>query len=202
MKFLITPYVYLNKYNKICFSINKEWADLFSKLNVQLFMITYDESLKIKNNDILGYDGIILSGGGEINRHKKNKVNILRDNFEKKLLNISIKNKIPVLAVCRGYQLVADKFGFKQKKINHHKNTNHNIFSVNKKKTINVNSYHTYGILKLNSDFKKIFTHKDDTIEICESKSKRIFCFMFHPERYSKNQIYIKKMIKEFFKIK
>ena len=61
MKFLITPYVYLNKYNKICFSINKEWADLFSKLNVQLFMITYDESLKIKNNDILGYDGIILS---------------------------------------------------------------------------------------------------------------------------------------------
>lgn len=202
MKFLITPYVYFNKYNKLCFSINKEWADLFSKLNARLFMITYDESLKIKNNDILGYDGIILSGGGEINRHKKSKINILRDNFEKRLLNISIKNKIPLLAVCRGYQLIADKFSFKQKKISHHNNTNHNIFSVEKKKKINVNSYHTYGVLKLNSDFRKIYTHGDGTIEICESRRKKILCFMFHPERNSKDQEYIKKMIKKNFNIK
>ena len=62
-------------------------------------MITYDESLKIKNNDLLGYDGIILSGGGEINQHKKSKLNTLRDNFEKKLLNVSIKNKLRLL-VC------------------------------------------------------------------------------------------------------
>ena len=74
MKFLITPYVYLNKYNKICFSINKEWSDLLKKFNSQLTMITYDDDFNFDKKDLQGYDGIILSGGGEINFHKKNKI--------------------------------------------------------------------------------------------------------------------------------
>tara|TARA_B100001057_G_scaffold481279_1_gene555139 strand:- start:51 stop:656 length:606 start_codon:yes stop_codon:yes gene_type:complete len=201
MKFLITPYVYKNKYNKVCFSINKEWYDLFKKFDSNLDMIIYDKNIKLKKNYLKNYKGIILSGGGDIYKNKKKKLNLFRDNFEKKLVTAAIKYKIPILAICRGYQLIGNKFGFKQKKINFHKNTSHNIFSNDQKKIINVNSFHEYGITKLSLDFKSLFIHSDNTIEVCESKSKKILCFMFHPERFSKNQRFVNNLIKQTFKI-
>ncbi len=202
MKFLITPYIFKNNYKKICFSINKEWYDLFKTFKSNLNMVTYDENILINKKLLSGYNGVIFSGGGEIYSNRKNKLNLLRDRFEKKLLDVAIKNHIPILAVCRGYQLVGNKFRFVQKKVKFHKNNNHNIFSEDKKKVINVNSYHSYGIIKLNHDFKSLFKHNDKTIEACISKSKKILCLMFHPERYSKDQIYINNLIKENFKIK
>ena len=202
MKFIITPYLYYNKFNKICFSINKEWYDLFNNYKSNLHIITYNDKTNLKKKDFKGYNGIILSGGGDLYTFKKNKINLLRDKFEKKIINFAISNNIPILAVCRGYQLVGQKFKFKQKKINSHRNKEHLIYSQDKKKKINVNSYHKIGVIKLNSDFEILFSHQDGSIEICQSKKKKILCFMFHPERFSKNQNIIDNLIKRWFKIK
>ena len=202
MKFIITPYLFYNKFNKICFSINKEWYDLFSKYKSNLHVITYNNKTKLNKKDFIDCNGIILSGGGDLYTFKKNRINFLRDNFEKKIIDLAIKNNIPLLAVCRGYQLVGQKFKFKLKKINSHVNNHHFIRSQDKKQKIKVNSYHKFAVIKLNSDFEKLFSHDDGSIEICQSKKRGILCFMFHPERFSQNQKIIDNLIKKWFKIK
>ena len=54
--------------------------------------------------------GLILSGGNDLHNIIKLKENLIRDAHEKKLLKLAIKNKIPILAVCRGFQFVAKFF--------------------------------------------------------------------------------------------
>ena len=39
MTIAVTPYIYLNKYKKIFFSINKEWSGFSSKLNSDILML-------------------------------------------------------------------------------------------------------------------------------------------------------------------
>ena len=51
MKFIITPYLFYNKVKKICFSINKEWYDLFSKYKSNLHVITYNNKTKLNKKD-------------------------------------------------------------------------------------------------------------------------------------------------------
>ena len=97
---------------------------------------------------------------------------------------------------------MGQKFKFVQRRINSHINKHHFIYSSNKNQKIKVNSYHKFGIFKLNSDFEILFTHKDRSVEICQSRKKKILCMMFHPERFSKNQTIINNLIKKFFKIK
>ena len=56
-------------------------------------------------------DGLILSGSGNINKVEKNKLNLLRDNFELKLFRYFRKKKKPIIAICRGFQLISSQKG-------------------------------------------------------------------------------------------
>lgn len=73
---------------------------------------------EIDNDSIMqvinSVDGVLLSGGADINpgfygqeKHPKTKVSHQRDMFEWKFIKkVLLENKIPVLAICRGHQLV------------------------------------------------------------------------------------------------
>ena len=112
----------------------------------------------------------------------------------------AIKNKIPILAICRGFQLVSKFFKCKIYKISKHVGTTHSLnikknILKNKIKRINVNSYHNYAIYNLPSHFNLIIRSKDKSIEIAKSKKYKILCFMSHPERPNLSQKLIKKII-------
>ena len=85
--------------------------------------------------------GLILSGGNDLYSLIKLKENLIRDKNEIKLIKFALKNKIPILAVCRGFQLVAKFFKCKIFKIKDHVRTNHIIriqtaITTNSKKCI------------------------------------------------------------------
>ena len=205
-KILISPFVEINKHKKIVLSLNLEWFAYLKKLKfkVSIFNPYLSTSSQIKNIDI-----IIISGGGDIHKIKKNKINLFRDRFEKKIIKESIKKKIPIIAICRGFQLISSLFNNKAKnliKTKKHKNTNHLIAFENKnsiydKNEITVNSYHNIAIKKLNNKFEIIAKSKDDNIEIAQLKNKKILGLMFHPERKNKDQPAIDKIIKKFISI-
>ncbi len=75
------------------------------------------DAYTIKNTDsILALaDGIILTGGEDINPLQYNDtinlavcgdINYQRDTLERKLFDFALKNKIPLIGVCRGMQMM------------------------------------------------------------------------------------------------
>ena len=200
---ILSSKIIIDKYNKINFQIDQDLSNFLNSLNVKTL------SIKLKNNklnfdNVKNADGLILAGGGDISKKKKSKLNLIRDNYEKKLFNYFYKKNKPILAICRGFQLIADLYKIKLFKVNGHVGTTHSL-SIKKnrfipQKNLSVNSYHNYILKEVPRDYLNISNTNDGSIEIAIHKSKKILCLMFHPERKMKSKKIILKSIKKFFK--
>lgn len=153
------------------------------------------------------YDGILLSGGGGLLPHVKKmktlpslkKQNPDRYKFEAELIKHATKEKIPVLGVCRGHQMINDIFGGTIKNIPDKKHrqdflgchASHSILvqpetnlynSIQSKKT-QVNSFHSQVIDIVGKNLE-VTAYSDD--ELIESIEANLPSFMmgvqFHPE--------------------
>lgn len=195
-----------NDKNGIVFNFDKNWYDFFKEKKVNIisnsfFNFNRDKILDLKPN------GVILTGGNDLFFLKKNKLNLLRDNYEKKMIKLCIQNKIPILGICKGFQSISKFFsGSKIIKCLNHVKTSHSL-KVNKDskylkcKIININSFHNYGIKNINEQFLIVSKTNDNLIEIAEHKSKKILGIMGHPERPCKSKKELKKIVYEFFRI-
>lgn len=200
-KIFITPGIYEDKNKMIYSRLDLNWYSFAKKNNYEvLSTFDFNHAKKlILNNKI---DGIIFSGGGNISKIVKNKINLLRDRFEIKLIKLALKNKIKSLFVCRGMQLLAAYNKLKISKINGHVTKNHKMH-LNKKfintsrNSIKTNSFHNYSIFKTNNKFLVLGHHKDGSIEMM--KKNNFLAVMFHPERKSYDQKFINNIIKKHF---
>ena len=199
---VVSPKISIDKHKKINFHIDQDLSNFLNRLNVKIVPVVLKNN-KLDLDSVKYADGLILAGGGDISRKKKTKVNKIRDNYEKKLFKYYSKRNKPILAICRGFQLIADIHGIKLEKINNHVRKFHSLkidrSKFIKDKILNVNSYHDYCIKDLPKNFTKVSNTKDGSIEIAEHKSKKILCLMFHPERKMKSKKNILKSIKNFF---
>ena len=199
---ILSSKISIDKYQKINFHIDQDLCNFLTKLNFCVKPIAFkNNNIDFKNLE--HSDGLILAGGGDLYKYKKKKINKIRDNYEKKLFNYFFQKNKPILAICRGFQLIADIKGIKLEKIKNHVNKFH-LLKINKSRFINnmrvtVNSFHNYSIKKLPKNFIKISDTADGSIEIAEHKSKKILCLMFHPERRMKSSQNILSSIKNFF---
>ena len=199
---VVSPKISIDKHKKINFHIDQDLSNFLNRLNVKIVPVVLKNN-KLDLNSVKYADGLILAGGGDISRKKKTKVNKIRDSYEKKLFKYYSKRDKPILAICRGFQLIVDIYGIKLEKINNHVRKFHSLkigkSKFIKDKTLRVNSYHNYCIKDLPKSFIKVSNTKDGSIEIAEHKSKKILCLMFHPERKMKSKKNILKSIKNFF---
>ena len=138
---------------------------------------------RIKNQDIdNSIKGIILSGG------PLNVYEISKYSFDKKI----IENRIPVLGICFGHQILSKLNGGTVKQSKHREfglaNINKkkdsllikNIF--NKKKTIKVWMSHADQVSKLPKNFKVVASSQNSKFSIIENKFKKFYGVQFHPE--------------------
>ena len=152
----------------------------------------------------IGADGLILLGGGDLYKLNKKKEYKLRDNIEKNLFKQFFNSNKPIIAICRGFQLIMDIYGIPMIRKGGHIRKNHRL-SIKKSrfikfKNLTVNSFHKYVIEKVPNNFKTVSEFKDGSIEIAEHKKKRILCLMFHPERKMKSKKNIMISLKNFIK--
>ena len=180
---------YKIKNNKEIYYLEKTWQKFFKKLNSKFSGISHDNKIRNLNN----FDCLIISGGGDIYDISKNKKDYIRDKFEIKLLNHFLKHNKPIIAICRGFQLVGSFYKNKLMEIKNHVRKNHKIYLYKNKylklKNLTTNSFHNYGFLNLNENFNCIGKSKDKSIEIAVLKQKKVLCLMFHPERKYKSKI-------------
>jgi N5-(cytidine 5'-diphosphoramidyl)-L-glutamine hydrolase len=170
-------------------AISHDWPQLLEKIESNIIFIPNKLTNIEDFLDDIGVNGLILSGGDNIGDDKQ------RDDTEIKILNFAIKNKIPLLGVCRGMQVINKFFSGsieKNNNLSHVANShyitlvNNNIISLLKKNSFEVNSFHNNIIT--NSNLGKnieafAITDKDKTIEGFFHKSLPIVGVMWHPER-------------------
>ena len=196
---LITQGIYKDSRNNLYTKLDIDWFLYAKKMkfNLQPLPINYD--LKYLKN--YKYDGIIFSGGNDLYNYSKKEENLIRDKLEKKLIKFFFQERIPIMFICRGMQLICSISKINLEKTNTHVTKSQKII-LKDKKILNVNSYHNYLIKKAPKSFSVIGKSlHDNSIEIMKKNTPKILCFMFHPERNSKSQKEVNKLFKSFFNI-
>ena len=223
--------------NKIIIGITncskwKNYHDWFTSENVEVLKLSYK-----KNNlsDLEKCNGIVLSGGEDVHpkyyghpewmKRKdelKLEVNEARDKFEMKVIARAVKNKKPILGICRGLQianvyfkgtLIADLKG--KTRTRHSKAEGYDqthevkvdsdsclrgIISSGKEIA---NSAHHQAADKIGKGLKPTAYSDDGTVEAIEWKNPKIKPFLllvqWHPERMKKQESGLAKNLKEIF---
>ena len=200
---ILSSKLIIDKYGKVNFLTDEDLLNYINKLGLNILPLSIKKN-QINSENLRLAKGLILSGGGDIYKYKKNKINKLRDSIEIKLFNYFSKKNLPILLICRGFQLMIDMHKIKLFKQKNHVRKSHLLKLSNSKflkhSKLSVNSYHNYAIKKLPVNYINVASTKDGSIEIAEHKSKKILGLMFHPERNMKSKVLVLKSIKNFFK--
>ena len=190
------------------------------------------DAYTIKNTDsILALaDGIILTGGEDINPLQYNDtinlavcgdINYERDTLERKLFDFAFENKIPLIGVCRGMQMMnvasgGSLYGDIPTEIGTtviHRNNgevNHEIVLTdtcslifpNGTDTIMVNSWHHQGLKIMPNHLRVIarsFDGLPEAVVMDKSEHPFMIAVQFHPERLGKENVIHQTMKSSFY---
>lgn len=179
------------KHNYLKYSYDQNLLNFITKLykNSSLVFLTVKKKLKL--------DIIISSGGNDLIKYSKKKVDKKRSELEKFYLKYTIKKNIKFLGICYGAQFIANEFGSKFKFDKKHVGGKH-LISSNQKVKNYVNSFHNYKIIKLGDQLESLYAAGDGSHEAFKHKNKKIVGIMWHPERFSKIRNFDKKFIKKY----
>ena len=149
------------------------------ELGVYSEILSHKKKINFNDNNI---SGIILSGG-PLNVYQTSKVK-----FDKKILN----QKIPILGICFGHQIISKELGGKVKKskyrefglvkIKKKRDSTLTINFFNKKGTNNVWMSHSDQVTKLPKNFQMVASSDNAKYCIIQNKIKNFYGIQFHPE--------------------
>lgn len=173
-------------------------------------------------------DGLILSGGHDVypmnyNEEPLQKLGQVypdRDYFDFKLLELAIKKEIPILGICRGFQLMNVYHGgslyqdlsYRENETIKHdqKYTSHitthsliveketKLFNIFENENLMVNSFHHQILNRIGEDLIVSARSKDGVAEAIEHKT---YDFMlgvqWHPEMLHKSEMIMNNIFKE-----
>lgn len=148
-------------------------------------------------------DGVVFLGGGDVCPHTYGREETARlygvdeslDMFENIVFDCAVARDIPVLAICRGHQMLNVAMGGTL--IQHldttdvHRDTMHSVEVVDDSRvamamrtsTPMVHSFHHQAIDDLGDNLVVVATHEDGTIEAVEHRTARwIVGVQWHPE--------------------
>ena len=192
---------YLKDRDEFRDSIDFNWYKVLEKFQMSPYLLpnhvnSFDDHIKLINPKL-----IILTGGGDVHINKLNKIEKNpRNNVEIKLLKFAIKNRICVIGVCRGQQLINLYFGGQITYIGEnggHNSVEHVVqfYKDNQfYKKVYLNSFHNFIITPkgLSPKLKSVaIAEKDNSIEAFKHVNYRIYGISWHPERGNKNNYQI-----------
>lgn len=125
--------------------------------------------------------GIVLTGGGNLLPYGGNAPE--RDRTEELLIQLSIRQDLPLLGVCRGMQAIQTHFGVPLAAVEGHI-TPHQTIAIDGKRA-DVNSYHDLGARGTAPELEVWATADDGVIKAVRHRRHRIEGIMWHPERFA-----------------
>lgn len=173
------------------------------------------------------FSGIILTGGEDIDPRLYGEnlawpgSSPLRDETEKKILEIAVRRKLPVLGICRGMQFINVFFGgklvknIKEEITGEHFPGKDHLVIINDEKIVAalgkegvmmnsflVNSFHNQAVTSgtLSPQLKPFARAEQDIIEGLYHPTLPIAGIQWHPERKSPEERINKKLVEAFVK--
>lgn len=140
-------------------------------------------------------EGIILTGGNDLVACGGDAPE--RDESEQFLLRYSVGQKIPLLGVCRGMQMILSQFGTKLRKVEGHIRIEHLLSNGDK-----VNSFHSWGAVECRKPLIPKAWSADGVLEaVTHQDYPWVYGIMWHPERYHPLRERDVQFIKEVFQL-
>ena len=123
---------------------------------------------------------VILSGGNDLSCYNDTMPSMMRDRYEIGIIEYCIQNRLPLLGICRGAQIIAHFFNSTIESCIGHVGQ-HAIYQGDE--TFIANSFHNYMITQIPSNLIVLATAKDTSIESFKHKTLQIYAIMWHIER-------------------
>ena len=160
-------------------ALSQEWAALAEACRfLPLLLPNRLETVRCMAEE-LPPDGILLTGGNDLAAYGGDAPD--RDEAEEFLIGLAMERKIPLLAVCRGAQMLLHRFGTPLEKIEGHVRTEHPLSNGDK-----VNSFHNWGALDCRPPLEALARSGDGVVEAVRHRDcPWIQGVMWHPERYN-----------------
>ena len=186
-------------------AIDQSWYDSLSEL-LERPVITYplpnDPSMVEEILSAWRPSLIVLSGGNDFGEAPE------RDKTEQVLLEYAREFTLPVLAVCRGMQLVQIFFGGQLKRVSGHVGHSHLVFADNDFQfggptEMRVNSYHNFSFSKesIAPSLVSLYTDSQGWVEAAAHCSLPWVCLMWHPERNKESIIEANRWLRNYLRV-
>lgn len=124
--------------------------------------------------------GILLTGGNDLAAYGGDAPE--RDAVETRLVEHAVRRRLPLLAVCRGLQMLMHHFGLRLEPVTGHAGTNHPVV-LDDGGTDSVNSYHNWGFQSVPPGFTAWATAPDGVVEAVRHDALPLLGMLWHPER-------------------
>lgn len=129
--------------------------------------------------EIAGVRGLILTGGNDLALFGGDAPE--RDTVENSLIDMAEKNGLPVLGVCRGMQLIQQRFGVPLCHVEGHV-TNRQVIRIGGERK-EVNSYHRFAAFSSPPPLDVWAIADDGVIKAIRHSTRPMIGIMWHPER-------------------
>lgn len=194
-------------------SSHGEWRDTIDQRISQLIESLGGVPIAMPNNlqspdmfiDKIRPDLFILTGGNTVSSMLYDKEGTrertyVRDETEYVLLKYASNHRVPLLGICRGFQMMNVFWGGSLKSCSGHIGTRHRIKVYELE--CEINSYHEQGIYKeqLAPKFIPIATAEDNVIEAAKHKELPMIGIQWHPERENSLQEVDRLILSELMK--
>ena len=170
---------FIEKYNEKRDSLDQRWFSFLNKCGITPILLPNNpESTEaiFKNIQI---DGILLTGGNDLVEFGGNTPE--RDIVEKKLIEKSIDENLPLIGVCRGMQMLLNYFSAPMVQVEGHVASKHKIQYRGSNRI--VNSFHNFAAMNLPSELITEARSDDNVIEAIRHTEHSLYGIMWHPER-------------------
>lgn len=180
-------------------ALDQRWPVLLNKLGcISIPMPNHIETINSLWTQIQ-FDGLLLTGGNDLVSCGGNSPE--RDEAEAHLLALALEKHIPVLAVCRGMQLLLNSAGHKLVLVDNHVGNKHALSGQLSRQE--VNSYHKWSCIQENvAPYTVLARAPDGAIEVIQDSSRRVMGIMWHPERNVHSEAEDVQLIRSHFGIK
>lgn len=199
----LTPTLYPHpSYDEVRETLDVRWARLMRSAG--LFPVTLSTDYTVDDVARLELDGVLFTGGNDLASLNDCALSRQRDSFELSILEYCFSNELPVLGVCRGFQLLLHVSGVKLEKISNHVATRHALEYSDKTFPLeaqagDVNSYHNYAARSIGDEWSVLAKSLDGSIEAAYWEARRALGIMWHPERELPFRLHDINTIHQFF---